>query len=328
MDPDSLPEAPAQAPPVARARDVGLDRFRGGLILLMVAGDYAAGVQTVPPILKHAPDIGLTLADLVAPGFVFAIGLTYVPSFARRFAASPAGAYRHVVLRYLALVGIGAILSAGGTVVAGQPTDWGVLQALGVAGLLAVPFVRLGPLWRAAAGILILVAYQLVLDAWLLPSVLGSVHGGFFGAIAWGGLLILSTAVGDLWRAGMRPYLLCCAGLAVAAVSSLLVPISKNRVSLSYLLITLAIAALSFLLVELAARVVPRRPGFFAWWGENPLVLYLLHLLILGIFLLPGVAQWYAATPFWIAVLNVLGVLAVMSVVAWWLHRRGLQLRI
>jgi predicted acyltransferase len=71
--------------PSATKRIASIDQFRGFAILLMVLADYFNNISTVPAWLKHAPDIGYTLIDLVAPLFVFAIGLTYGMSFRRRF---------------------------------------------------------------------------------------------------------------------------------------------------------------------------------------------------------------------------------------------------
>ncbi len=135
-------------------RDLAIDRFRGVLIFLMCAGDYMGGVNFVPAFLKHTPDIGFTVADVVAPSFIFAIALTYKPSFEKRFAQSKSGAYKHFLTRYLALVGIGAILTAGGTSVADRPSSWGVLQAIGVAGVICVlvyPFQPIHTHRRGAA---------------------------------------------------------------------------------------------------------------------------------------------------------------------------------
>lgn len=316
--------------PTPVVREVAIDRFRGGLVVLMVAGNFGAGVAAVPAALKHAEDIGLTVADLVAPAFVFAIALTYGPSLDRRLRSGAASAYAHAVLRYLALIGIGAILTAGGAAVAGVPGDWGVLQALGVAGLLCLPVLRLPVMVRVAIGLAVLVAYQLALDAWFLETVRGSVHGGFLGAIAWGALLILATAVADLRRAGTGRFAIACGVLAVLAiVSAILVPVSKNRVSPSYLLIALGVSAVAFLLVDLASRVLPRHAGPVAWWGENPLVLYLAHLLLLGILLIPGIpAGWYAEAPLGLAVGEVVLLLAILTVLARAMHRGSIRLRL
>lgn len=310
-------------------RILSIDRLRGVLVILMVGGDFLARVEVVPAFLKHAPDLGLTIADTVAPAFVFVIGLNYGPSFARRMAQGPARAYRHFAVRYLALIGIGAVIAAGATTLAGEPTDWGVLAAIGVAGLVCLPFIRL-PAWaRFGAGLLMLWGYQVLLDAFMLPVVLHSVHGGFFGSLSWSALLLLSTAVADVWRAGLRPYVICCAVLVVAAaISAALVPVSKVRVSLGYVLVTLAISALVFLAFDLASRVVGRRPGFFCWWGENALALYVLHLVVLGIVAAPPGAWWYVEAPAWLAALQLAAILAVLSCVAWWAHRRGLRIEL
>ena len=60
-----------------------IDQYRGFAILLMVLADYLVGANIVPAWLKHAPDAGYTVIDLIAPMFVFAIGLTFGLSFRR-----------------------------------------------------------------------------------------------------------------------------------------------------------------------------------------------------------------------------------------------------
>ena len=49
--------------------------FRGLAIVLMILANFLAGAAVVPGWLKHAPDAGLTVIDLIAPFFIFAIGL-------------------------------------------------------------------------------------------------------------------------------------------------------------------------------------------------------------------------------------------------------------
>jgi predicted acyltransferase len=269
--------AGAAAPGAAdTGRIVSIDRFRGLLVVLMVVGNYLSGVSAVPASLKHTPDIGLTIVDIGAPCFVFAMGLTYGASFHRRAQSGLAAAYGHFVVRYLALIGIGAILTSGGTQLAAQPSDWGVLQALGVAGLVCLPFIRLGTTLRFAIGAAILVGYQILLDATALDTVRASVQGGIVGGLSWGALL--------------------------------------------------AAAALGFLLVDLLSRALPVRPGFFAWWGENALLLYLLHLVLLGVVVAPGASWWYADAPLWLVTAQLVTILGVLSAVAWWLHHRGIRL--
>ncbi len=320
--------AVSSAAAAPESRVLSIDRYRGALIVLMVVANYLGGIAAVPAFVKHTPDVGLTIVDVGAPCFVFAIGLTYGRSFRRRAGRGLRAAYGHFLLRYLALVGVGAILSSGGTQVAGEPSDWGVLQALGVAGLVCLPFIRLGTTMRFVIGAVLLLGYQALLDVGALDAVRASVQGGLIGGLSWGALLILSTAVADLWRRGTRPMVLCCAALTcVAIVAALVVPVSKTRVSLSYVLVSLAVAAVGFLLIDLLSRALPGRAGVVTWWGQNALVLYLLHLLLLGLVVLPEASWWYVDASAWLAGLQLLAILGILTWAAWWLHRRGIRLR-
>lgn len=313
--------------PASAARDLTIDRLRGSLVILMVIGDFISGIAFVPALLKHAPDLGLTIADTVATAFVFVIALNFGPSFRRRMRSSVADANRHFMLRYLAFIGVGAVI-AGGANMVGQPTDWGVLQAIGVAGLIGLAFIRL-PTWsRFLIGAALLSGYQFVLDTSMRDVVLGSVHGGLFGAISWGALLVLSTAIADVWRQGTLSYVICCLCLVVGAgISSVLVPVSKHRVSLSFILITLALIATVYLVVELLSRGHKRPSGLLSWWGQNALALYLVHLVVLGIFAMPPIDWWYVDAPMWLSAIQLTLILGFMSLAAWWLNGRS-QLKV
>jgi predicted acyltransferase len=112
----------------------------------MVLANYMGQVQVIPAWLKHAPDVGLTVIDLIAPFFIFAIGLTYGLSFHRRLERDGAlAAYSHFFVRFLTIVGLGAVISAGETALGDNPSgvDWGVLQAIGMAGLITLIVISL-----------------------------------------------------------------------------------------------------------------------------------------------------------------------------------------
>jgi len=116
-------------------RLVSIDQFRGFAIILMVLANFMGGINSVPPWLKHAHDIGLTMIDLIAPFFIFAIGLTYAGSFQRRVTRFGLGkAIEHFVRRWLTLFGIGALMVAAEIVIYDPAeSNWGMLQAIGVA---------------------------------------------------------------------------------------------------------------------------------------------------------------------------------------------------
>jgi hypothetical protein len=204
-----------------------------------------------------------------------------------------------------------------------------VLAAIGFAGLLTLPTLRLGAVPRLALGLALLAGYQGMLDRSWLQSVLSSSHGGILGAFSWSAMLILATVLADLFHNAARGRRIVplagaaslAVGLALAVVQ--IAPISKNRVSASYVLVSLGASALLFYAFYwLNDRGKVRLP-LLTSWGKNPLALYLMHQLLLGIYVLPGIDAWYAAAPVWLTVLQGAALLAALSLIAVFFERRG-----
>jgi len=300
----------------------------------MVLANFMADKAVVPAALKHAPDVGLTVIDLIAPAFIFAVGLTYGSSFRRRLAESPGKAVGHFLRRYFALIGIGAIISAGEVAVGENLSGiaWGVLQAIGVAGLLTLPTLLLSPRWRAVVAIVVLAGYQIILDASWLPIVLRSPHGGMHGSLSWSAMMMLSTAIAEdglqkkVWRLAAWSLAAVAAGLALAAFLPGLVPISKNRVSASYVLLTAGASGLVFAGFRVLVDQWGVRVPLLSAWGKNPLGLYIMHYLLLAFVVLPDFPWWHADSPPLLVAAQALGILAILSIVAWRLDKRGVVL--
>ena len=309
-----------------RGRVVAIDQFRGLSIMLMVIANYLSGVSGIPNWLKHEPDLGLTPPDIVAPLFVFAIGLTYGLSAERRIARTGRReTVAHLVRRYLAILGIGAIITGvqdysglfGGA-------GWGVLQAIGMAGLLALPTVFWPPAVKLGAGLSILTAYQYLLDRYWVSRVLQLSHGGLPGSLAWGAMLVLSMGLADLYHEGRSGLRLLWGVVACAALGlglSLLSPISKNRVSAAYVLVSVAIGGALYLGFHWA--LVRRRLALLVAWGQNPLLLYVLHMVLLGAFVLPPNLGWYAMAGWPLIAVQLSLLMGALSAVAWYLYRKG-----
>ena len=60
---------------------------------------------------------------------------------------------------------------------------------------------------------------------------------------------------------------------------------------------------------------------FLIVWGRNPLVLYFLHYLIIGIFFLPGIPAIYQAAPLWLVMTEMAILIGGVSAVAYWLDK-------
>ncbi len=312
-------------------RIISIDQFRGFAILTMALANYMNVVIIIPVFLKHSPDIGLTVIDLIAPFFIFAISLTYGLSFHHRLERDGAfKTYNQFFVRYLAIIGLGAIVSAGETASGQNPSgiDWGVLQAIGMAGLITLVVIRLPAIYRWLIGAGILVIYQVILDHFLLNLTILSPHGGLFGSLNWGVMLILGTALADLFhdKGRWKKYFpwASIAILAAGITLALFVPVSKHRVSSSYVLISLGASALLFFLFHLLSMRFNWKGRFLVAWGKNPLVLYFLHYLIIGIFFIPGIPAIYQAAPLWLVLLEMVILIGGVSAAAFWLDRRNI----
>jgi predicted acyltransferase len=284
--------------PAPKPRELAIDQFRGLAILGMLIANYLEHVHAVPAWLKHAPDVGLTVVDFVAPFFIFAIGLTFGASVQRRLARD--GVQRtleHFLKRALALVGIGALFSIGEQSYGfahGPP--WGTLQAIGVAIALSLPALWLTPFVRLAVALALMAGYQAMLAHGWLPLVLASSHAGLQGALSWGALLMLATVFADLRERHVRYLALGAALLGAGLALAPLFPVSKHRMSISFDLIVGASGALAFALVELWVAARGAIPALVTW-GRNPLVLYVSHLILLSVFLVPAAPWWHVEAP-------------------------------
>lgn len=142
-------------------RLVSLDVFRGftlaGMILVNMLGIYYA---TTPGLLKHAPWIGLTLADLVFPFFLFIVGVSMNFSFASRSKQPSWKVWGKFLFRIAVLYILGVALVFG-LFFYGVP-DFstiripGILQLIALSSLFAAPFVRARTRWILLAASIIL----------------------------------------------------------------------------------------------------------------------------------------------------------------------------
>ena len=168
--------------------------------------------------------------------------------------------------------------------------------------------------------------YQIILDNFLLDLTIRSPHGGLFGSLNWGAMLILGTALADLFHGEERlkkvfPWVSLTI-LAAGVILAFLLPVSKHRVSSSYVLISLGASAILFLFFHWLSTRFDWKGRFLIVWGKNPLVLYFLHYIIIGIFFLPGLPAIYQAAPGWLVIIEMVVLVGGVSAVAYWLDHK------
>lgn len=267
---------------ISPVRLASVDAFRGFAIMSMILVNFLAFFSSTPSFLKHAHGQSMTFADLVAPLFLFVLGMMYRKSLVRR--ASRTGrsrTYLHYVRRYLLVLVLGTL---GGCVAKMRITlDWGILQAIGAAGILALPFMELAWAWRTSAALLLLVLHGFGTIPFAQDTLAVAEHGGPLSTLAWAAAILLSSIVGDLCDAGKSGrnmkriaifgLVLAVMGLAVAPF----IPVSKALVSPSYVLVATGISAVvlvGFIAISDKARVsVPTLEVL----GRNALLIFLVH---------------------------------------------------
>ena len=309
-------------------RLISLDVLRGltvaGMILVNSAAAMKYGAEAhVAPILLHVSWDGLTLADLVFPGFLTMVGIA-IP-FSMRDARFDSAQRSHILGRTARLLLLGFILSNLYWFTSFASGDWrlfGVLQRIGlVYCACALLFLLAGSRARMIIAAVILAAYWplallpsldgISTDIWarghnfiasLDRILLGNhlyVQGpegydpegilGTFPAIAQG---LIGVTIGEMLirRKGPAARQLAVVGAAMLAVGgawSLAFPIVKDIWSSSFVLVTSGITILALAALHHWLDQEGRKPGIAATamlaFGANAIAAYTLHQVTAGV---------------------------------------------
>jgi predicted acyltransferase len=111
--------------------------------------------------------------------------------------------------------------------------------------------------------------------------------------------------------------------VAGALALSAAVPISKMRVSASYVLLALGTCVLLLWIFHLLVDRQGIRIPWLGALGKNPLLIYLLQYVLLAPFVLSETPWWYEQAPLWLAVVEAAAFVAAVIALARFLERRN-----
>jgi predicted acyltransferase len=301
--------------------EVGWDRFVEQQI---DAGIPAVDVRLMPE--AGLRNIGLTVTDLVAPFFVFIVGIAIPLSRSRRGAEW----WRHVMVRTGMLILAGVLYIS---LILGLSWWWGILQAIGVAYFMGAASMKLSPRGRWVAVFLVLgfhMAMSHLVSWWLnfgettepfwtISQLHGSwarpltVHCRPWVSISYGAMTMIGVLIGEAVATGNKSaitkqclrtgivftligYVIHYIGLSTGAAG---LSFNKPDVTASYAMFASGMGAWTFLLLYYIVDVWKRRKWAYPLtvFGMNALLAYFMQILMRLAFRALHLEQLFAGKP-------------------------------
>lgn len=320
-----------------------IDYFRGLAVLLMLIYDYVPFFTgNVPRMFQHGRTDFLLLGDLVAPFFLFIMGVGLSIAACRRRARGRAEIkiFREVLWRAFLLVLIGLLIDETRAPLLGSSfgIKWGVLETLGVSYLLSYFVMLLPNKVRFAAVAVMLAAHTYFSN---IPSLYATTvntfaHGGPFSAISYSTVTIFGAIVGERLHArvpNFQRYLLIRGGvlILIGNVVGQITGLTKTTVTAGYVLIGAGAAMWVFLLLyhlveyaKVKSVIAALKP--LQEFGRSALTAFVLQYLVAAYFIWYfhkyGKAEWEVGIP-----LGFFMVFVVWLIVRF-LNRRNLAIRV
>ncbi len=293
---------------------------------------------------------GCTFTDLVAPFFVFIVGIC-IPLSRRRRGAEW---WHHVMVRTIGLIVLGVIYIS---LILSLSYWWGILQAIGIAyfmGAAAMKLPKWGR-WVLVAGIAIVHAYLSWHVGWWLE--VGRRGAGFlrltqldgdllrplivhctpWASISYGLITIVGTLLGDA-LVSRDKYVIARQSILIGVVfctvgyilHRFVMPMNKDLVSSSYSIFTSGVGAFTFLIFYWIMDVwgLKRWAWFLCAFGANALLAYFMQPVVRIFLWALGFKEYFAGWAGWSGVLVGLGWTAILWCVVLWFNHKKIFLKI
>jgi predicted acyltransferase len=298
--------------PNVPTRLISLDAMRGFTIAAMIMVNFPGDERYVYPTLQHSKWNGLTFTDLIAPVFLFIVGVSIVLAYSNKTAVHKPTLYRKIAIRSVKIFAVGMFLNLL------PHFNFSDLRYTGTLHRIAIVFfccaiLFLNTTWKQQAiiGTLILILYWLVMTLVPTPG-LGQVmlepgnnlaawvDQKFLPGKMWQGNWdpegILSTfpalvsgisgmLAGRLLRSSVSPerktnYLMA-AGLLISSTGyfwGLVFPVNENLWTSSFVLVTSGFASILLGALYFVIDILGRKRGTSVGiiFGANAITAYVL----------------------------------------------------
>ena len=298
--------------------------MRGFTIAAMIMVNFPGHEEFVFPTLRHTKWNGLTFTDLIAPTFLFIVGVSIALAYSKKLGAPKGALYRKIVVRSLKIFAVGMFLNMLPDFNFADLRYTGTLHRIAIV-FLVCAILFLNTNWKQQLGVAsaILVLYWLALTtiptpgigrvmlepgvnlaAWVdqqyLPgkmwqgnwdpegilSTFPSIATTITGMLA-GRLMLLPLAPNE------KSNFLLTAGFATAALGyfwNLIFPTNENLWTSSFVLVTSGFASMLlgalYFLIDIRGRTRGTAPGVI--FGANAITAYVLaDILALLFYIMP-----------------------------------------
>lgn len=306
------------------SRLLSLDAMRGFTIAAMIMVNFPGHEDFVFPTLRHTKWNGLTFTDLIAPTFLFIVGVSITLAYYRKRDAPKPALYRKIIIRSLKILAVGMFLNMLPDFNFSDLRYTGTLHRIAIV-FLVCAILFLNTDWKQQLGIAaaILVLYWLALTTIPTPgmgkvmlepgvNLAAWVDQQYLPGKMWQGNWdpegILSTfpsiattitgmLAGRLMLLPLSPneksnYLLT-AGFATAALGyfwNLIFPTNENLWTSSFVLVTSGFASMLlgalYFIIDIRGRTKGTAPGII--FGANAIAAYVLaDILALLFYIMP-----------------------------------------
>ncbi|MDR1905527.1 MAG: hypothetical protein LBQ27_01225, partial [Clostridiales bacterium] len=237
------------------------DNLRGLIIFLTLIMTLLTKFEFTPKWIPHANELNeLHLADIGVVMFCFILSVMYSYGYIKKSKTlGKAAAKRQLIIRGLALVGIGFTVNMSGLFLDSQTmfgqmiTSWEIIVTFGFINVFGVVFLDVVPEIRFFIGFALVIIHQILLNTGenYTRAILSNDQGGVFGLIPYLGLLLMACSVGEFYFRNKRKFyafsasvialgitLFVAEAVAESETAQKMLFVSKFQITLSFVMIS------------------------------------------------------------------------------------------
>lgn len=206
--------------------------------------------------------------------------------------------------------------------------EWDTLQNIGLAGLLALPFVKYDKWGKLTIVGITFVVLSVLMQNGLFPLANSILEGGIFGGFSWAGILLLGSVFAEFkddkfyWI--LSSILLL---ISVVLIISFNFTAAKRGCTPVYAMFCASISSLVWGGLNFLNNWKPKF-DFFSIWGSNAILTYILTLVFVSALMGGLLSEQLATLSVWASVGIWLLIIVAFTVLNWLLNRKKIYVRI